>query len=192
YLSGGVDNSDQTTNATYVYDPADGPGGSWTQLADAPLFRNSAAVGTDGEKMYIFGGRFGGDAPGNGFTSVMIYDPATDTWESSEDPAPGSSTLAELPQARGGIVNAPFIDGEFYVIGGETDNDPAANANGLFDRVDIYDPVTNTWREGAPMLTPRHGIYPVAHAGAIYIPGGGVVKGASNSNVFDVYYPNLI
>lgn len=192
YLSGGVTDANVTTDATYVYDPADGPGGSWTALADAPLLRNSAAVGTDGSKMYIFGGRVGGDAPGNGFTSVMIYDPATNTWESSEDPAPGSPTLAELPQARGGIVNAPFIDGEFYVIGGETDDDPAANADGLFDRVDIYDPLTNTWRQGEPMLTARHGIYPVAHAGAIYIAGGGVVQGASNSNVFDVYYPNLI
>jgi len=189
YLTGGVTNADVTTDHTYVYDPASGPGGSWTQLADAPLLRNSAAVGTDGSKMYIFGGRVGGDAPGNGFTSVMIYDPVADTWETSEDPG---STLAELPQARGGIVNAPFIDGEFYVIGGETDNDPAANAVGLFDRVDIYDPLTNTWRQGEPMLTARHGIYPVAHAGAVYIPGGGVVKGASNSNVFDVYYPNLI
>lgn len=189
YLSGGVLDNETTTDNTYVYDPTDGPGGSWTQLADAPELRNSAAVGTDGSRMFIFGGRVGGDQPGNGFDTVMIYDPATDTWESSTDPG---STLAELPQRRGGIVNAPFIDGEFYVIGGETDNDSEANAVGLYDRVDIYNPLTNTWRQGAPMITARHGIYPVAHAGAIYIPGGGVVKGASNSNVFDVYYPNLV
>ncbi|MEM9881449.1 MAG: malectin domain-containing carbohydrate-binding protein [Planctomycetota bacterium] len=188
YLNGGVSDG-QTTDHTYVYDPA---ADTWTRLADAPVGRNSAATGTDGQKMYIFGGRVGGDAPGNGFDTVLVYDPATDTWESSDDPAPGSDPIAPLPQRRGGIVNAPFVAGEFYVIGGETDNDPTANDVGLYDRVDIYNPVTNTWREGAPMITARHGIYPVGYAGGIYIAGGGVVKGGSNSDVFEVYYADLI
>ncbi|MEO1235693.1 MAG: malectin domain-containing carbohydrate-binding protein [Planctomycetota bacterium] len=186
YLNGGVVDGNQTTDNTYVYDPV---ADAWTQLADAPIGRNSAATGTDGEKMYIFGGRVGGDSPGNGFDTVLVYDPATDTWESSDDPG---SDLAPLPQRRGGIVNAPFVGGEFYVIGGETDDDPSANDVGLYDRVDIYDPVTNTWREGAPMITARHGIYPVGYAGAIYIAGGGVVRGSSNSDVFEVYYADLI
>lgn len=46
-----------------------------------------------------------------------------------------------LPQARGGMGKAVFLDGEFWVFGGETLNGAGANPRGTYDRVDIYDPV---------------------------------------------------
>jgi N-acetylneuraminic acid mutarotase len=65
---------------------------------------------------------------------------------------------------------------EFYVIGGETDNGPGADSNGVYNRVDIYNPTTNKWRQGPNMPTARHGIYPVMYQSAIYVAGGGVKK----------------
>ena len=53
----------------------------------------------------------------NGFADVQVYDPRTDRWTLS-DGSP-QAPLA-LPQARGGMGKAVFLDGEFWVFGGET------------------------------------------------------------------------
>ncbi|MEM9478904.1 MAG: kelch repeat-containing protein, partial [Verrucomicrobiota bacterium] len=142
-----------------------------------------------GSKFYVFGGRTGGNVVGDGFDTVQVYDPLTDTWDSSSDPG---STLAPMPEARGGTGKAVFLNGEFYVFGGETLTSAAANASGVYDRVDIYNPVTNTWRLGTPMPTARHGIFPVEHAGVIYVAAGGVQAGGSASNLLEAYYVDVI
>jgi N-acetylneuraminic acid mutarotase len=68
---------------------------------------------------------------------------------------------------------AVFADGEFYVIGGETRDGPGANAFHTYDRVDVYNPTTNTWRRGPDMPTARHGIFPVLRDNQIFVAGGG-------------------
>jgi N-acetylneuraminic acid mutarotase len=99
------------------------------------------------------------------------------------------STLAPLPQARGGMGSAVFFNGEFYIMGGETQDGPGANALGVYDRVDIYYPINNTWRLGAPMPTARHGIYPVVHGGKIIVAGGGTQAGHAASVITEIYIP---
>ena len=86
-------------------------------------------------------------------------------------------------------MNAPYINGEFYVIGGETVNGAGATADKVYKRVDIYNPSTNSWRRGADMLTGKHGIYPIEHAGKIYVPGGGIKSGKSESAILEIYHP---
>lgn len=134
---------------------------SWTTLSPMPHGHNHAAGGTDGDRFWVFAGRGGG--PGE---TTQVYDPATDSWASSHLP---EGTLAPIPLGRGGVGNAPYILGEFYVMGGE------GGTPLLHDRVDIYNPKTNTWRLGIPLPLPRHGIYPVANGGRIYVAGGGEV-----------------
>jgi N-acetylneuraminic acid mutarotase len=150
--------------------------------------RNHAATGTDGQKVYVFGGRGVGSGSNNvvanGFDHVQIYDPATNTWSASFDPG---STIAPLPIGRGGTGKAVFYKGEFYVIGGETLNGPGAQPGNVYNRVDVYDPVTNTWRLEAKLPTARHGVFPVIYQGKIYVAGGGVNAGFSNSNVLEIY-----
>jgi len=187
YVAGGVaekaTNSFQTTNKTYVYNPATN---SWTALAPMKQPVDSAASGSDGQKLWVFGGRFGGDAPGNGFDYVQVYDPATNTWISSEDTTGPGALLAPLPQARGGISVAPFVNGEFYVIGGETVSGPGATPDNVYNRVDIYKPDTNTWRLGPNMPTARHGMSPVANATKLFVAGGGVVSSKSSSKILEI------
>ncbi len=186
YVSGGIVGSGTVTTFA-KYNPAID---SWTPLADMPAGRNHAAAETDGSKMYVFGGRGPGSGDGNfvanGFANVQVYDPATNTWESSDD---AGSTLAPLPQARGGTGTAVFIEGEFYVMGGETLNGPGATPTHCYDRVDIYDPVTNTWRIGPVMPVALHGLNPVLHNNFIYVAGGGTQAGNSQSTVFEIYAP---
>lgn len=69
------------------------------------------------------------------------------------------------------------------MIGGET-NAPNVTASGVFTRVDIYKPSTNTWRSGPNLLQGLHGIYPTYDGKNIYLVGGGIKFGASSSSLF--------
>lgn len=182
YAAGGVDDDMFTTNECAVYDPVLD---SWSSLSPMPDGRNHAAATTDGSRFWIFGGRKGTNFVQNGFPDVFVYDPLTDTWDWSG--AMGTA-LVPMPVGRGGMGKAVWKDGEFYVFGGETLNGPGA-VPGLntFDRVDVYDPLTCTWRVDRNMPHPRHGVFPVLYQGLIYLPGGGPTAGSSWSSTFDVF-----
>jgi glucose/arabinose dehydrogenase/N-acetylneuraminic acid mutarotase/endonuclease YncB( thermonuclease family) len=179
FVAGGVLGDTSTAQAA-AYNPTTN---TWRTIPSMPQGLNHAASATDGARLYVFGGRTGGNVVGNGENTVQVYDPVSNAWTSSANGAP----LAPLPQARGGGGKAVYINGEFYVIGGETLNGPGANANGVYDRVDIYNPSTNTWRAGAPMPSARHGIFPVAIGGRIHVGGGGTAAGHSSSGILEIY-----
>ena len=187
YYSGGIFNNVYTTNQHAKYNPVSN---TWTTLAPMPQGRNHAPSGTDGKRFYVFGGRGPGSGDNNslanGFNTVQIFNPSSNTWVSSLD---AGSTLAPLPQARGGCWKAPYYNGEFFIIGGETLNGANATTNGVYDRVDIYNVAKNTWRLGPTMITPRHGIAPQILGGRIYAPGGGPHSGYSLSTVCEILNP---
>ena len=72
-------------------------------------------------------------------------------------------------------------------MGGETLNGPGATALKTYDRVDVYNPATNTWRLEAPLPTARHGIWPVLFQSRIFVPGGGPSSGLSQTTVMEVF-----
>jgi N-acetylneuraminic acid mutarotase len=157
-----------------------------------PVARNHAASATDGRRLFVFGGRGPGSGDSNvvanGFADLQVYDPVTDSWQwSTRSPA----ALAPLPQARGGMGKAVYVNGEFLVLGGETRDGKGAGPHGVYGRVDIYDPRDNRWRVGRDMPVPRHGIFPLLAAGRVYVAGGGERAGWGQSTVFDVYAPPL-
>jgi N-acetylneuraminic acid mutarotase len=180
YVAGGIAGG-VTTNALAQYNPVLN---TWLPLAPMPQGRNHAAAATDGGRFWVFGGRGGGNTLANGSDSVQVYNPTNNTWLSSTIPG---SLLAPLPQMRGGMGKAVFFNGEFFVLGGETSTGAGATAQRVYNRVDIYRPVSNSWRLGAPMLTARHGIYPVLDGQRVYVVGGGVAAGASSSPLFEIY-----
>ncbi|MBC8163707.1 MAG: hypothetical protein H7Z42_21070 [Roseiflexaceae bacterium] len=190
YLAGGIVGS-STTSRLARYSPASN---TWTELTAMPQGRNHAAATSDGQRLFVFGGRgpgtgdFNGDGNvvANGFDTVQVYDPVANTWRSSDN---ANSGIAPLPVGRGGMGKAVYAGGQFYVLGGETKNSTGATPNKVYNRVDIYNPVTNTWRTGAPMPTARHGIFPLLIGGRIYVAGGGVVAGFSKSNLLETYNP---
>lgn len=187
FVAGGIIGS-HTTDRVARYDPdAD----AWTELAPMPVGRNHAASGTDGQRLYVFGGRGPGSGDANvlanGFNTVQVYDPATNTWASSETPG---ATLAPLPQARGGMGKAAFLFDGFYVMGGETLDGPGAASDGVYDRVDVYNPATNTWRAGEPMPVAMHGTFPVVVGQSIFIAGGGIHAAGSQPRMLEVFSPD--
>lgn len=184
YAAGGIVGSG-TVADVWRYDPAID---QWdaSPLASLPTPTNHAASATDGQKFYIFGGRGGGNTPQPGYDTVQIYDPIADTWDSSDM---GASTITPMPNGRGGTGHAVYYRGEFYVFGGETNDgsDQLADPGGVFPQVYVYDPVANSWREELRMPTARHGIYPVLFQSRIFIAGGGVVAGNSQSNLLEIF-----
>jgi|GEM_PF-492148 len=183
YVAGGIIGNTTTTQAA-VYDPATN---SWRALAPMPQGRNHAAATTDGRRLWVFGGRGPGSGDNNtvanGFDTVQVYDPATNTWQSS---ASGAS-LAPLPIGRGGMGKAVYAGGAFYIFGGETASGPGATVDKVYNRVDVYRPRTNTWSELATMPTARHGIFPLLIGGRVYVAGGGTKAGFSQSAALEVF-----
>lgn len=188
YIAGGIV-SDGTTDRVSRYDPETD---SWAELAPMPQGRNHTAATTDGQKLYVFGGRGAGsgdrNVTTNGFDTFQLYDPATNTWTSSETPG---SPLPPLPQARGGMGKAVRLGDYLYVFGGETLTGPGATADGVYDRVDVFSLSTNRWFTDAAMPTARHGIFPIDVDRRIYVAAGGVRFGGSASAVLEVFNPAL-
>ena len=171
YAGGGIVGSSTVANFA-AYDPV---GDSWTTVAPMPLGVNHAAAATDGERLFVFGGRQGPNIPQPGFSNVQIYDPVSDTWQTSM-----AGTVAPMPLPRGGTGKAVWYRGEFYVFGGE-------DAASAFGDVQAYDPATNSWRMESSMPTARHGIFPVLFQDRIFIVGGGLVAGFGLSDVIEVF-----
>ncbi len=83
---------------------------------------------------------------------------------------------------------APFFGDEFYVMGGETTSAGTGQVAGnVYNRVDVYNPFTQTWRLETNIPTARHGIAPVAVDGRIMVAGGGVQAAHSMSAVFELF-----
>lgn len=181
YVAGGIVGS-TTVSTAAVYNPTND---TWASIPPMPAGRNHAAAATDGTKFYIFGGRTGGNVPSVGFSDVQIYDPAWNTWQWSGQ---GGSNIPPLPQPRGGMGKAAWYNSEFYVIGGETTNAGTGQVSGnVYNRVDVYNPATMTWRLDTPIPTARHGIFPVVANGEILVAAGGVHSGHSSSKVFQIF-----
>ncbi|MGH7593420.1 MAG: Kelch repeat-containing protein [Gemmatimonadales bacterium] len=182
YAAGGID-GDTTVATAARLDPHRT---SWVSIEPMPLPRNHAAAGTDGRRLYLFGGRGPGSGNGNevanGFAETQIYDPATNRWSVS---GRGADAPAPLPQARGGAGKAIYAGGEFWVFGGETRDGAGATRQHVYNRVDIYSPALNRWRAGPPLPTARHGIFPVLIGDRVYVIAGGTESGHSSSTVVE-------
>lgn len=118
YVFGGVLNN----NAVYRYDPSSG---SWTKLHDMPSMDWMGMPAVVNNKVYIIGGHNSSGA----LSTVLEYDPSTDTWNASRTP---------MPTARYAPATAVY-NNKIYVLGGNYGN----NKN------EVYDPTTNTWQSKA-------------------------------------------
>jgi len=120
YVSGGSltyeDPMPMAVPTVEVYDPATD---TWTQASDMPWARRSHTASVVAGKIYIIGGldeeviklfeegKIELDKVLELFSTVDVYNPATDTW----------TTAADLPNGRNGPT-AAVVDGKIYIIGG--------------------------------------------------------------------------
>lgn len=175
YYCGGIQKS-VTINMCGVYDIALN---TWDlSMMPMPAGRNHAAHVTDGRKMYVIGGRTGGNNIGTGFSDIQVYDFATANWTVLSDTGEADS----FPYPRGGMGGAIYHGDSIYVFGGESNDVKGSTSTKVFTRVDIFNIATGKWREGETMPWGLHGLWPAMYNGKVYIPGGGVKIAYSTSD----------
>ena len=221
YLLGGIrTGSNFTDGGTYEYDPLSD---RWRKIADMPTPRAASGVAVVGTRIYIAGGLSGSTVYDNfdvfdtatGVWSslprlanrrdhltaqsigsrifVMAGRSGSQFVNATEEYDTESGILrarAPIPVPRGG-VGSGVINGKIIVFGGEGNS---GRSEQTFEEVHEYDPANDTWRELAPMPTPRHGLYGVTMNDRIFVPGGGPIIGATYSNAHEVFYlpPELL
>jgi N-acetylneuraminic acid mutarotase len=152
-------------------------GDVWFSGAPMPTARAAlAAVALNG-KIYAIGGV---DPSGAVLNTVEVYDPATNSWGSA----------ASMPTARDGLT-ATVVAGKIYAIGGCTNCSPfESNPSGVYlGTLEIYDPSSDSWTEGASMPTARWGLAGAAANGEIYAMGGSNVDPPNMLNTVERYDP---
>jgi N-acetylneuraminic acid mutarotase len=172
----------------YEYDPATD---KWTKKKPMALPSHHVAFTEYRGKIYAFGGFVlpqSGPAAWVPINNAWEYDPTNDSWKA----------LAPMPTRRGSPV-AVTIGDKMYVIGGAVagPNQAAvhpARPHTSVGTLEEYDPASNTWRERAPMPTPRNHATAAAANGKAYVIGGRVGAafisgGSSNIGVIEAYDP---
>jgi N-acetylneuraminic acid mutarotase len=128
-----------------VYDPETD---SWSQMAPMPVPVMGYASAVFDNKIYIISG---GDTDLDYLPTnlVQIFDPATNQWTN------GTSIPNGVVYAGAVATTGLFAPKRIYVIGGtNTAYDRSAYYN-VINLNQVYDPETDTWTTGTPMLTPR-------------------------------------
>jgi len=138
-----------------LYDPISG---NWTAtgpLNDARGFRHTATLLPDGNLLVA-----GGVSSGNGGTlsSAELYDPITRTWNGT----------GWMSYRREGHTATLLPNGKVLVAGGWD------RSNGFFlnATAELYDPLSGTWTETAPLNAGRW-----AHGAALLLDGTVLVEG---------------
>ncbi len=156
YAISGYDGTNMAT--VEQYDPSSD---TWTTKADLPTLRSHLATEVIDGKIYAIGGWDRRDGLDTVFSSVAVYDPATDTW----------TKRADMPTPRWSLASS-VVNGKIYVIGGQTIAD-TGNRQGL-QAVEVYDPETDTWTQEVDMPTARRGLSASLVDGKLYAIGGGL------------------
>jgi N-acetylneuraminic acid mutarotase len=127
--------------------------GPWSAKCPLPERNTWLASCTLDGKIYVIGGA----ADLTVLSAVEVYNPVTDTWD---------TTKAGMSGGRWGL-SANVVDGKIYAIGGvEGASGPALS------KVEVYDPDSNTWELKAEMPTARVGFASCVVDDKIYVLGG--------------------
>ena len=165
YVFGGRDST-----ASYAYNPfAPVADRKWAPVKTIPGQRESAAVGVIGGKIYLVGGAVSHTDPPR--ADLFVYDPATDSWDTSMPPEP----IARTHQA------AAVVDEILYVIAGRKFTERFTEPAGWLSSAYAYDPVAKTWSQKSDIPTPRSGCVGGVINGLIVVAGG---EGAPGGGVF--------
>ena len=135
---------------------------TWRRVADMPTPRRLAKAAVVDGIIYIFGGYSSKDRRIRNWKlplPIEAYNPQTDTWIQKQD----------MPVSR---INFSLgvVDRKVYLIGGSEGFGDGQQQR--MDRVDIYNPATDTWTMGPNMPTRRETVGVTAVNNRIYVIGG--------------------
>lgn len=158
YIIGGTNRSGDTLGLVEEYDPLRN---LWSNKAQIPTKRASAAAVVVDGYIYVMGGRDGNTV----LASAERYDSSTNSW----------SKTAAMPTARWFLMAAE-VGGKIYAIGGIAGT---GDQRQDLDVVEVYDPASDMWTVLDPMPTPRSNAGVAILGESIFIIGGRTRQGAS-------------
>jgi N-acetylneuraminic acid mutarotase len=169
YVLGSLKQGFEEDGRGYVYDPGTD---AWRDGPAMPpgTARGASGVAVLGNEVVLVGGLGGRRA----VSLVSAYDVVDETWRQ----------LPDLPQPPRDHMAVGTIDGQVVVAGGR---------DGRIGRhvpdVNIYDPMADQWRDGAPMPTSRGGAAGTECGGSLYVIGGegNVATGTGVFNQVEAY-----
>jgi len=169
YVVGGFLENKVPTDRVFIYDPEQDV---WKGGKSLPSPRGALKAEFIDGILYAVGGLNSSQVPVN---TIYAFDPATNTW----------TIKAPMLTPRQHFATAT-LDGKLYVMGGRIlgDGVPSEALDETltnFNRVEVYDPNTNSWNEVQPMLTKRSGFAAASVNGSIFVFGGLKVIGATNT-----------
>jgi N-acetylneuraminic acid mutarotase len=139
---------------------------TWSQMAPIPTAVMGYASVVFEDKIYIISGGNESGPDYNPTKLVQIFDPATNQWTN------GTSVPTGIISARACATTGMFAPKRIYVIGGATTSYARWETYNVINLTQIYDPETDTWTTGAPMLTPREDFGIAVVNDEIYAIGG--------------------
>jgi len=163
YVFGGFNRETWSANdSVEVYNIATN---TWTTGASMPTPRSWMRAVVLNNKIYVIGG-VGYDYS----RDVEVYDPTTNTWE----------IKSPLPRERY-LHAAVAYNGKIYVIGGDSWE---YGDDEVWDDIQEYNPITDSWTEKSPMPAPATGLDAVAINGRIYVLGG--IPRSNTAWIYDI------
>jgi N-acetylneuraminic acid mutarotase len=179
YVFGGGGEGFKSLNVVHIYDPA---ADRWIAGHPMPTTRSGVVAIALDDRIYVMGGGFKRpDGTFNFLTTVEIYQPKTDTWETGPDLL-----------MRHDAPAATMLNRDIYLFGGHHPDalggpltDPAMNFS------EVLDIQAGSWDALLPMPTPRFSLAAVAINGKILAMGGGAFRDGvfKNFDLIEIYDP---
>ena len=140
------------------FSPALAQDGKWRMATPMPSPQGEITSAVIGKKWYVMGGYDAPNVQARGI--VTVYDAAADSWTDKK--------AMQIPAHHAAAVE---LNGKIYVFGGFVGR-PGTKVWQPIPSAMMYDPDTDSWKELAPMPTPRGAAQAVAVGGKIYVIGG--------------------
>jgi N-acetylneuraminic acid mutarotase len=164
---------------TFVYNPfAPVAERKWTRIAQIPGQREAASVGVIGDKIYLVGGAVTGVDPPR--ADVFVYDPATDTWDTTHPPIPVGRTHAA----------SAVINDILYIAAGRKFAERFTEPAGWMTSTYAYDPRTRQWSQKKDAITARSGCMGATIRGLLIVAGGEGAPGGGTFPQVEAYNPD--
>ena len=177
YVIGGTLENVEAPDGIATIEAYDPQTNTWWQLTDMPTRRYYPKAAVVNDIIYVFGGWYEVKGVKTEYpVRVEAYDPATDTWTRKKD--------MPVPRVHPAIG---VVDGKIYIIGGSTGW--GWEDERRMDRVDIYDPATDTWEKGPKMPTRRDAYLGGVVNDRIYVTGGYGPPGGQVLSAIEEYDP---
>jgi hypothetical protein len=151
YILGGLvlDANQVVTASVLKYDSAQGPHGTWSEVAPMPGARYGFTSCAVGMNIYVFGGSTL-DYTGQ-YVSIYKYDTVANAW----------SILAQMPFFPGYECHSACLDGLIYIMG---------TMDGT--QVKCFDPESGAWKTVSPTSYSHSGGASFVLGGSLYAAGG--------------------